>query len=150
MFISSYNTYIQTNTSNQPPKSKIESSKESATSFKSQLSQVIVESKNTTNLPIDYISNYKAFNNKQKLQEQLQSSDLNRYKKTNENQNAKVAYEENSKMFSLFLEPQTTQKQVSHVDKKLPIELQKLQENIVRHVMLNTYLENDKYYQITA
>ncbi len=151
MFISSYNMYINTNNSDKSVNQRIEKSSPANASFASELAQnSIVESKSTQNLPITYISNYKAFSNKQKLQEQFPNKDEVKYAKINTLKNAKAAYEDNSIMFSLFIEPKATQSQTPHIDADLPNDLQKAQEQNMRHVMVNTYLENDKYYQITA
>jgi hypothetical protein len=151
MFVSSYNTYITANNPDKIINQRVEKSKSSVDSFASKLEQsTIVESKNTQNLPITYISNYKAFSNKQKMQDEFQNKDTQKYAKTNAIQNAKNAYEDNSIMFSLFLEPKATQSQTPQIDKNLSSELQKAQEQNMRHLMVNTYLANDKYYQITA
>jgi len=151
MFVSSYNTYISTNNSQKDTNQKIDKPKASASSFDSKLKQnEVLESKNTQNLPITYISNYKAFSNKQKLQEEFQNKDAAKYTKINAIKSAKEAYKDNSIMFSLFLEPKATQSQTPSIDATLPSDLQKLQEKQLRHTMVNTYLANDKYYQITA
>lgn len=151
MFVSSYNTYISTNNSQRDTNQKVEKSKNFSDSFESKLEQsVVLESKNTKNLPITYISNYKAFSNKQKLQEEFQNKDAQKYSKINTIQNAKNAYEDNSTIFSFFIEPKATQNQTPLIDKNLSPELQKAQEKQMRHIMVNTYLANDKYYQITA
>lgn len=151
MFISSYNTYVNTNNADKTVNQKIEKSKPSGASFASELAQNnIVESKNTQNLPITYISNYKAFSNKQKLQEEFQNKDEVKYTKMKAIKSAKDAYEDNTIMFSLFIEPKATQSQTPHIDENLPTDLQKAKEKQLRHVMVNTYLANDKYYQITA
>ena len=139
MFISSYNTYINTNSSDRTATAKLQKSKEQASSFISHLTQdEVLESKKYTKLPLDYISNYKVFSNKQKLQNQEQYQDKVEYEKNNAVQNAKTAYTDNSKIFSFFIEPKATQSQTLHVD------------NNTRHKAINTYLANDSYYQITA
>jgi len=151
MFVSSYNTYVSTNNSQKTIQEAGRSSKSLDGSFESKLSQsTVLESKNTHNIPISYISNYKSFNNKQKLQEKFQNNNTTKYTQINTMENAKVAYKDNSVIFSLFLKPKATQNQTPHVDKKLPNDMQKLQEQNMRKTMVNTYLANDKYYQITA
>lgn len=151
MFVSSYNTYISTNNSQKLERERGENSKIPKNSFESKLEQSsVLESKNTQNLPINYISNYKAFSNKQKLQEEFNNKAEIKYAKSNALSNAKSAYKENTVMFSFLLEPHMTQSQTPQVDKKLPTDLQQLQEQQMRHNMVNTYLANDKYYQITA
>lgn len=152
MFVSSYNTYITTNASEKSSAQRLEKKLPlSESSFESKLEeQSPLESKNTQNLPINYISNYKAFSNKQKMQESFEDKSSTKFTKVNNLNSAKEAYGENSKMFSLFLEPKLTQNQTTQIDKALPQELQLLQEKQLRHTMVNTYLSNDKYFQITA
>ena len=151
MFVSSYNTYVSTNNSDRTSNQRVDKAKPSTGSFESKLEQSgVLESKNTQNLPITYISNYKAFSNKQKLQEQFQNKDEIKYNKVNAMKNAQSAYKDNSVMFSFLLEPQMTQSQTPQIDQKLPSDLQKAQEQNMRHAMVNTYLANDKYYRITA
>ncbi len=151
MFVSSYSTYVSTNNSQRVDKQRAGNSKTQGKSFESQLSQSsVLKSKNIQNLPINYISNYKAFSNKQKLQEGFENSTKNEYNKSKAINSAKTAYDDNSKIFSFLIEPKATQSQTPKVNEKLPSELQILQEQNMRHTMVNTYLANDKYYQITA
>ena len=139
MFISSYNTYINTNSSERTATAKLQKSKDQVASFISHLTKdEVLESKKSNELPLDYISNYKVFNNKQKLQDQQQYQDKVEYEKSNAVQNAKTAYADNSKIFSFFIEPKATQSQTIHVD------------NNTRHKAINTYLANDRYHKITA
>ncbi|WP_294961922.1 hypothetical protein [Sulfurimonas sp.] len=151
MFVSSYNTYVNTNNSDRNANHKVDKAKNSSTLFESKLAQnSVIESKDTQNLPITYISNYKSFNNKQKLQEQLENKDGIKFNKINDIKNAKEAYADNSVMFPLLSKPKTTQSQILQIDRELPMNLQEAQEKQIRHNMVNTYLANDKYYQITA
>jgi len=151
MFVSSYNTYITTNPTDKNSAQKLEKKTSSSESFESRLKEYSpIESKNTQTLPINYISNYKAFSNKQKMQDGLQDKEAQKFSKINTLNSAKDAYKENSKMFSLFLEPKITQSQTPQIDKSLPAELQSAQEKQLRHTMVNTYLANDSYYKITA
>ncbi len=151
MFVSSYNTFIQTNTSQSNQRERVEKSKPSNNTFASKLLQnEVLESKNTKNIPISYISNYKAFSNKQKLEDTFEDINKEKYTQINSINSAKVAYADNSKIFSLFLEPKATQHQTPQIDDKLSSNLQELQKTNMRHKMVNTYIANDKYYQITA
>lgn len=149
MFVSSYNTYITTSLSDKSASQRVE--KKSSESFESRLKEhAPLESKDTQILPINYISNYKAFSNKQKMQDEFLDKDSKKFSKINTLNNAKDAYKENSKFFSLFLEPKITQSQTPQIDKNLPSEVQSAQERQLRHTMVNTYLANDNYYKITA
>ena len=73
MFVSSYNTYISTNNSNRSENYKSKEVK-SDTAFSSELSKfTLLKPYTQTDLPIDYVSNYKSFSNQQKLYEQMQN-----------------------------------------------------------------------------
>ncbi|MBL0708277.1 MAG: hypothetical protein JJW00_04450 [Sulfurimonas sp.] len=151
MFVSSYNTYISTNSTQKVQNEKNEALKASKVSFDSQLlNNTILESTNTQNYPINYISNYKTFSNKQKLQESFENITKDKYTKNKAIKNAQNAYSDNSKMFSFLLEPKATQSQTPKFNNALPDNILKAQEKNIRHKMVNTYIENDKYYQITA
>ena len=92
MFISSYNTYISTNSSERTATTKLQKSKEQVASFISHLTQdEVLESKNSNELPLDYISNYKVFSNKQKLQDQELYKDKVEYEKGKKILNVKTA-----------------------------------------------------------
>jgi hypothetical protein len=151
MFISSYSTYVGTTASDKIDRRGVEYSKDDSEFFKSKLSQNQIEQTNIVkNLPIDYISNYKSFNNQQKLQEQTLSQSEMKFTQIKAMKSAKEAYEDNSKMFSLLRKPHVSLNQTPSIDEELPQDIQELKEKNLRHVMVNTYLANDKYYQITA
>lgn len=151
MFVSSYNTYIGTDTQSKINNYKSESSKKESDFFKGELlKSSVVEPYTNKNLPIDYISNYKSFSNHQKLLEQTKSQDETNLKKLSLLNSAKNAYEENSKIFSLVKKPSLTLSQTFETNSSESKELQEAKERNLRHVMVNTYLSNDKYYQITA
>ncbi|QSZ41134.1 hypothetical protein GJV85_03070 [Sulfurimonas aquatica] len=153
MFVSSYSTYIDTSSSTKAQKEKSEPLKLSS-SFESKLL------KNTTpdlvlpskKLPVNYISNYKSLHNRQQFEQQSLNIDSSKaqFSKLNSMSGAQVAYAENSKMFSLLQKPKITLNQTPKLDSKLPQEAKKGQESIVRNSMVNTYIENDNYYKITA
>ena len=158
MYVSSYNTYIQTNTSKINEKEKL-SQKEGESSFSSKLfKEPALKLSSLTNLPIDYTKG-KSSKNQQEIQRQLQNSEeqFKQEKLTKvfadkqKLQNASVAYKDNSKIFSLLQKPQTkTIDQTPKTDTKLPKNIQELKEENMRRVMVNAYTQNDKYYQITA
>ncbi|MCK4737226.1 MAG: hypothetical protein KAT10_01595 [Sulfurimonas sp.] len=151
MFISTYNTYINTNTSEKSHKQAGSRLKDKAEPFNLELSKnPVLKSNITKNLPIDYVSNYKSFNTQQKLQEQAKSPNEIKFNKIKNMDSAKVAYEEGSKMFPLFKKPSSALSQPIKMSKEAPQNIQDLKEENLRHVMVNTYIVNDKYYQITA
>lgn len=151
MFVSTYATFITPNSSNKTDSHKTKEPKSESESFSKELSNsAIVRSHTDKNLPIDYISNYKSFNNQQKLQEQLQTHDELRLKQLTTTINAKVAYDGNSTMFSLVRKPALTLSQTPKIDEKLPNDAKEAKEKNLRHVMVNTYAANNRYFQITA
>ena len=151
LFVSSYSTYISANSSNKVNGSRADASKSSLDSFGEELSKsTILASHTNKNLPIDYISNYKSFNNQQKLQEQLQTQDELKLKQLTTTINAKVAYDGNSTMFSLMRKPTLTLSQTPKIDEKLPSDVKEAKEKNLRHTMVNTYSANNKYFEITA
>lgn len=159
MFVSSYSTYISTNSSDKTDKQGSQTTKDF-----SKLTAKAQEIPDTqlfnSKIPIDYISKSKTFNNKlevQLQQHQLQNLNTKEIAKTknivtefsnySSLKNAKQAYTDNAKIFSLFKMPQITLDQAPKIDKKAPVDVQ---EKNLRNLMVNTYIQNDKYYQLTA
>jgi len=151
MFVSSYSTYISTNTNDKTSKPRLEQEKNGANSFSSTLKKDnSLQVYNPKSMPIDYISNYKSLNNQQKLQEQEKNKDEVKFKKINHMKNAKIAYESNMSMFSLIQIPSVSLDNTPKSSDIFNQNIQDIKEDNLRHKMVNTYLENDKYYQITA
>lgn len=163
MFVSSYNTYISTSSLDRGIKERSSNSKETSL-FKTnlELPQETVQNKSLS-LPIDYVTNSRSFGNKLELERQDQElqnkkdSGLNRSKELTKEfmdsksmKSAQLAYREGSNIFSLLRKTHPAINQTPTIDKNLPNEIQELKEQNMRHVMVNTYLSNDKYYQITA
>jgi hypothetical protein len=140
MFVSSYNTYIlprQTDTK--------KSTKESTTAFstnpKLAVKPEIADQGTFAKLPINFISDYKVLNNQQKLQHQTQQFSQNKFVKINTLKSAQVAYKDNASIYSFIQKPKIALAK-PHV--KLP------DSSNVKMKMVNTYIENDNYYKITA
>ncbi|MCX6077102.1 MAG: hypothetical protein NTW78_09510 [Campylobacterales bacterium] len=163
MFVSSYNTYIQTNASEKSVKNRENSSKESSSFSSKLLDSPKFDLLFTSDLPVDYIYKAKSFNTKLELQRQeealknpenefvAKSKELTKEFMGNKTlQNAKSAYEDNSKIFSLIRKPHAPLDQTPQTDSRLPANVQQLQELYLRKTMVNTYAQNDKYYNITA
>ena len=151
MFISTYSTYVNTNTSEKSHRQADDRFKTKSEPFNLEQAQsTLIKPNIIKNLPVDYVHNYKAFNNQLKLQEQVQTPDEIKFKKIKDLDSAKNAYEENSKMFPLFKKPSFSLSQPMIANKTLPQDIKELKEENLRHVMVNTYIANDKYYQITA
>ena len=72
------------------------------------------------------------------------------FKKISSLKSAKVAYADNSVMFSLLKKPGISLNQIPKINKTLPQNIQDVKEDNLRNNMVNTYLENDKYHLITA
>jgi len=145
MFVSSFNTYISDINLKKARQNTQKVKDAERSDFSSHLpeNQQVLASKVDFKTPINYISNYKSFANKQKLQdEKLTKKPIERFTKINKMQNAKTSYEVNSKKFSLLRVPHITLNQVQKQEDKLPIKLQQK--------MVNTYIANDNYYRITA
>ena len=151
MYVSSFSTYINAESSTRTQQNRVQESKSSADTFESKLlSKTVKNIDISPKFPINYISNYKALNNQQKLQENPQSSEKTKFLKLEAQADAKHAYSNNSKIFSLILSPRATLDQTPRVDKKLPQNIQDIKEENLRHTMLNTYIANENYYRITA
>ena len=153
MFVSSYNTYVDTSTTKRTQNARSDASKKPSTSFESKLLQtapkdVVLDSK----LPINYISNYKALNNQQKLQEQelTKNPAKMKFSKISSMNSAHAAYGDNSKMFSLILKPKQTIDQTPRLDRNISEVAQSAQSDILKVQMINAYVSNENYYRITA
>jgi len=151
MYVSSFNTYVNTESSTKSRQNRVQESKNGASAFESKLLSKTVKHVDTSSkFPINYISNYKTLNNQQKLQGNFQNSDKIKYIKLEAELEAKNAYSTNSKIFSLILPPRATLDQTPAIDKKLPKNIQDIKEKNLRHIMLNTYISNENYYRTTA
>ncbi|MCW8895931.1 hypothetical protein [Sulfurimonas sp.] len=148
MFISTYNTYITTDTSEKSHKTTANGNKDKPEQFASERYEKKISTPAASkNLPVDYVSNYKFIYNQP---EQTKNPDEIKFKKIKDMSLAKTAYEDNSIMFSLVKKPTVTISQLIKPNKEQPQNIQELKEQNLRNTMVNTYIENDKYYQITA
>ena len=151
MYVSSFSTYVNTDSSRRTQNSSSQKSDNVSNLFETSLTSKTVKNVDTSaKFPISYISNYKALNNQQKLQDNKQSQAEVEFGKIQTLDSAKNAYSDNSKIFSLLLKPKATLDQTPKVDKQLPQNIQNIKESNLRHTMLNTYISNDNYYKITA
>ncbi len=164
MFVSSFNTYVTNSNSQKVSKSGDEHAKANSKIFKYNKVESPTELLTTSTKPINYISKGKAQYNKQIIQTKqediktLEKENFVKTKKSIQNfntnrtfKNAKLAYSTNLTMFSRLRKPHTTAiNQNPKIDKDLPPDIKIIKEQNIRHKMVNTYLANDKYYQITA
>ncbi len=164
MFVSSYNTYISTNSSQKTANSSESKTQNNSKLFSSKLATTSTKALlSTSNQPINYISTTNTQYNKELIrsqQEHIKNTESDNFKKaslstqkfsaTNNLNSAKIAYTENSSMFSFLRKPQSSLDQTPKISNELPKNIQELKEKNIRHTMINTYMANDNYYQITA
>lgn len=151
MYVSSFSTYINAESSRRTQSTYPQKGKNSSDLFETKLLSKTVKNIDTSlNLPISYISNYKALSIQQKLQDNKQNEDKAEFVKMQTLNSAQNAYTNNSKIFSLLLQPKIALDQTPKIDKELSQELQYIKESSLRHVMVNTYVSNENYYKITA
>lgn len=153
MFVSSYNTYINTQSTQRVQRERESKSEESSFSLATQSDRQSSSDTLSTGkrLPISYISEYKVMQNQQKLQEGAQESpEKTKFTKVAKQQNAQLSYSQNATRFSLLIEPKATLSQTPKLDTSLAKELQVVQESTLRNSMIKAYRANDSYYKITA
>lgn len=154
MFISSYNTYIQPNNQNKIQDTKYKNGLGDSFYLPEDSTEAFVTYKNPS--AVDYIRKNNSFALKLQLlqykEQETQTTQENLQKVSNFKilENAKTAYTDNTKMFSLYMKPGITLNQTPKLDEKLSKDIQELKEKNTRTKMINTYLANDKYFQITA
>jgi hypothetical protein len=143
MFVSAYSTFVRTeNTNNVKDRSQKSDGAQKSFELKST-KNILPKTKSVENLPLNYISNYKALCNKQKFQEQLKNDNTTKYTLIKTKKDAKTAYENSSNNFYISKKPHAI------IDQGI-INDTKLQETNLKQSMINVYISNDKYYQINA
>jgi len=157
MFVSSYATFISASTSHKEQRGRVETPKPSFSNL-TDLKNTEREEQNyildsvKEELPLNYISQYKVLSNQQKLQKEPQSfeNQRTRFSKINSNNNATAAYEENKTLFVSHRIPKITLNQTPLLNREVPQELVKVQENLLKQQMVATYAANNNYYRVTA
>lgn len=159
MFVSSYSTFINTQTADKTHKEKATPSQKGsysrlATQELQNISQNETSKTTKTQLPLNYISDYKVLNNQYKLLQESQSTqeskNKSKFTKISTLQSAQDAYVQNSTLFASLKKPKVALAQMPLLNAQLPQESLKAQENILKITMVNTYIANDNYYKITA
>ena len=164
MFVSSYSTYISSNSSQKNSATKTHSSEVKSDLFSSKIPKSVkTSSLLKPTISANYISQERSTYNKQLIelkQNNIQNEKKEDFKTANNSTknfslsasllSARVAYSSNSKMFSLLRKPVATLNQTPTLDTTLPKNVQEIQEKNMRNLMVNTYLANDNYYKITA
>lgn len=147
MFVSSYNIYTPPKHTNKAQESATYT-KEDRNDYKSSFSQEMQKAAaSSKQLPINYISNYKALNNQQLLQQQSQLTQeysKTKFSKINKINNAQKAYSENTTSFSFIQKPKIA----------LTQEIRQLKHIVptpaLKQKFISTYIANDNYYKVTA
>lgn len=152
MYVSSYRMYVQTNPSERVEPKKVDYERENK-SFK--LPEQLEISKSISNLPVDYISKNIGFWQKNELQKELQEKPAQNnpvlFKAISDTLQAKESYTQNSKHYLHYPKIQSlSMDQTPKLGENLSDEIEEIKEKNMRSVMVNTYLSNDKYYQVTA
>jgi uncharacterized protein YcbK (DUF882 family) len=158
MFVSSYSTFIPTALSDRTNSIK-ETKNREGSSFEERLSKETLAPKRVANFPVDYVAKNSGFWQKYEVQREIQKNtqESKEEKKTSlqnvqKFQSAEQAYSEGVKKFAFVLRntKATTIDQTPKIDATLPSEIQEIKESKLRHTMVNTYLSNDRYYQLTS
>ena len=162
MFVSSYATYINTITPNKTTTKAKENTTETKYSvFSSKLPQQQNITQTTIKPCVDYIAKSNAFYNKFLLDYQQEKSKsikeektltpdalIKKFSSTNSIENISSLYAQNMKKFSIMKKPSVS------LEKTVPFSNDDnthiAQEKILRAVMINTYVENEKYFTMSA
>ena len=152
MFVSSYSTYINANAVDASTRNKRVDKPSADSLFNSKLFKKPSADRPLTKFPIDYISKNKVLNTKAHIQQHLeQNSQITKFTTISSQIKASSAYTANSTMFSLMIKHQPALKpNALNTNQNLPQEIKDIKESLLRNKMLNTYISNDNYYQITA
>lgn len=156
MFVSSYSTYIQTNTENKNVRQR-EAASSNTSTFSTKLYEEVPPELNTrASLPVDYIAknnNFytKLFLAKNQDEQSNQTTELtHKYIDQTTLQDAKKAYTQTPKMPSLFRDTFLSFDKTPLVESKPAPATQEFKNAKMRKLMINTYIANDNYYKITA
>jgi len=156
MYVSSYATYIHNDLKS---KLQITSAKESDNSFVKRLDKKSNEEFSLplrkqsiyTQLPLNYVSVYKALNNQLKLKNQTLLSDQSEVvQKSKKEQVAQKIYSENKNMITNIAKPKPALQSFPIINTKLPLSSMNAQEKIAKIKMINTYVSNENYYRAIA
>jgi len=145
MYVASYVTYISPFQSTKVNVQRDESAEKKGTSFsleqKKQSTNTLQTEKYTPKET--YLPHYNF------LRQQQPNKELDAFEKMKNYQDAKVAYKENSQMYSLARKPKSVIGGPK-IDLQIPKEAQEAKKSISKQEMINTYIENENYYRITA
>lgn len=157
MFVPAYTTLVQTNRSQEIAKQKVQKSQVPSQDFSTKLSNkvsshhlkssssVVIHDFNKNNLT----TKQEILNQNTKDYKQVKET-LTKFNGQNSLVQAQNAYTNNSKMFSLIKIPTSPLNQKPSHETTLPREPKEIKEANVRYKMINTYIDNNNYYKITA
>ena len=153
LFVSSYSTYLHANTTDKTTKDKESKGQSSDKLF--DIKSLKNANKPLANTPINHLTDYKALKTKAQIQQQVeqntQNNQTSKFITMNSQVKASSAYTANSTMFSLMPKNQPTLKHnTQKINQNLPQEIKDLKESFLKIKMVNTYISNNSYYQITA
>ncbi|MBD3824616.1 MAG: hypothetical protein IE916_08930, partial [Epsilonproteobacteria bacterium] len=163
MFISTYATYLNTQIVPKNERIKESSSTERFNLPRRGVADAAVQKSSAyTELPVNYISDFKALSNKFLVAKSLyqkeegataskQKEPLEEYRSRDTQIKAQSSYEDNQLFFTQWM-PQLrhTLDQTPKIEMGVPKELQLSQERQLRQAMISTYVANDRYYQRTV
>jgi hypothetical protein len=156
MFVSSYSTYIQTNSDSKSVKNRDAAYANSSNSTSKVYEQSVPDSPKKASFAVDYIAKNNSFYTKLFL-EKNQDEQSNQTKELTHKfidqstlQDAKKAYTQVPKMTSLFRETFIALNKMQQTESKPAQSSQDFKETKMRKLMINTYIANDNYYKITA
>ncbi|MBN2815578.1 MAG: hypothetical protein JXQ67_02780 [Campylobacterales bacterium] len=159
MFVSSYTTYIQPQSSQKEFSEKKVTQSDTKFPYAMQLkegssSELFETYLLNQKLPISYLSKYKVLNNKQKLQESILKEsppkELESYHKQNTQQQAQTSYKENTMLFVPIQKVYKALESTEGINTKLSKDSYDAQKALLREKMLNTYRTNQNYYKLSA
>ena len=161
MFVSSYSTYIDTNTLSKPQKTAQGVVDKKSKLFSNYLATSTLPLKRfETTTPLNYTQTPRVLYNKERIasqQEHTQNSNAQNSLNLSQNvattlnmQKAFESYLINAKPFSPMKRPQATLSQTPTIDENSSKELQLAKESALRKTMVSTYAANDFFYKITA
>jgi len=166
VFVSSYNTYINTINATNKSEKKVQEDSKVNFDLKKSTDSLYKTPLNFSNNPqkIDYLSSSNVFQNKLVLQYQQEKMQdpksqkkidtlkdiTNRFNKSVSLEDVSSTYIQNSKKFAIMKKPLVPLTQKESQKSENNLSLNSAKEKIQREEMINTYIENENYFNISA
>jgi len=146
MYVSSYNSYIPNISSSKTDSKEKKESKEIESSNSFSIEKGRRSSLDEKNLPVkqNYQTQYNYFRDRTSYKE------FDTFDKIKKYNNAKEAYTENARLFSLTQKPKAVIGNITLPDRHLSKEVQETKAKLTKQKLINIYVENDNYYKVTA